>query len=57
MKLDNFGKKITNVALVIADPFSQKIWGGVAILELLPFFHQIFKILILFILYFKNYKR
>jgi hypothetical protein len=23
----------------------------------LPFFHQIFKILILFILYFKNYKR
>jgi hypothetical protein len=30
MKLDNFGKKITNVALVIADPFSKKIWGGVA---------------------------
>ena len=28
-----------------------------AILELFPFFHQIFKILILFILYFKNYKR
>ena len=27
------------------------------ILELLPFFHQIFKILILFVLYFKNYKR
>jgi hypothetical protein len=27
------------------------------VLELLPFFHQIFKILILFILYFKNYKR
>ena len=27
------------------------------ILELFPFFHQIFKILILFVLYFKNYKR
>ena len=27
------------------------------ILELLPFFHQIFKILILFVFYFKNYKR
>ena len=27
------------------------------ILELLPFFHQICKILILFVLYFKNYKR
>ena len=27
------------------------------ILELLPFFHQIFKMLILFVLYFKNYKR
>jgi hypothetical protein len=26
-------------------------------LELFPFFHQIFKILILFVLYFKNYKR
>ena len=26
-------------------------------LELLPFFHKIFKILILFVLYFKNYKR
>ena len=26
-------------------------------MELLPFFHQIFKILILFVLYFKNYKR
>ena len=23
IKLDNFGKKITNVALVIADPFSK----------------------------------
>jgi hypothetical protein len=31
------------------------IW--LPILELLPFFHQICKILILFILYFKNYKR
>jgi hypothetical protein len=27
------------------------------ILELLPFFRQIFKILILFVFYFKNYKR
>ena len=27
------------------------------ILELLPFFHQIFKMLIFFVLYFKNYKR
>ena len=26
-------------------------------LELFPFFHKIFKILILFVLYFKNYKR
>ena len=26
-------------------------------MELLPFFHQIFKILILFVLYFKNYNR
>ena len=26
-------------------------------LELFPFFQQIFKILILFVLYFKNYKR
>jgi hypothetical protein len=31
------------------------IW--VSNLELLLFFHQIFKILILFVLYFKNYKR
>ena len=31
------------------------IW--LPILELLPFFHQIFKSLILFVLYFKNYKR
>ena len=29
IKLDNFGKKITNVALVIADPFYKKIWAGV----------------------------
>jgi hypothetical protein len=30
VKLDNFGKKITNVALSIADPFSKKInWAGV----------------------------
>ena len=28
-----------------------------SILELLPFFHQIFKMLILFVFYFKNYKR
>jgi hypothetical protein len=28
-KLDNFGKKITNVALVIADPLSKKMWAGV----------------------------
>jgi hypothetical protein len=36
----------------------KKIW--LPILELLPFFHQIFKIFkiwILFIFYFKNYKR
>jgi hypothetical protein len=32
----------------------KKIW--LPILELLPFFHQIFKILILFVFYFKNYK-
>jgi hypothetical protein len=29
IKLDNFGQKITNVALVIADPLSQKNWAGV----------------------------
>ena len=31
IKLANFvfGKKITNVALVIADPLSKKIWAGV----------------------------
>jgi hypothetical protein len=29
IKLDNFGKKITNVALVIADPFYKNIWAGV----------------------------
>jgi hypothetical protein len=29
----------------------------IAVLELLPFFHQICKMLILFVLYFKNYKR
>jgi hypothetical protein len=33
----------------------KKIW--LPILELLPFFHQIFKFLILFVFYFKNYKR
>jgi hypothetical protein len=33
----------------------KKIWFP--ILELLPFFRQIFKILILFVFYFKNYKR
>jgi hypothetical protein len=29
IKLDNFGKKITNVALVIADPLSKKNWAEV----------------------------
>jgi hypothetical protein len=29
IKLYNFVKKITNVALVIADPFSKNIWAGV----------------------------
>jgi hypothetical protein len=29
VRLDNFGQKITNVALVIADPFSKKIWARV----------------------------
>jgi hypothetical protein len=29
MNLDNFGKKIINVALVIADPFYKKIWAKV----------------------------
>jgi hypothetical protein len=29
LKLDNFGQKITNVALVIADLLSKKIWAGV----------------------------
>ena len=33
----------------------KKIW--LPILKLMPFFHQILKMLILFILYFKNYKR
>jgi hypothetical protein len=33
----------------------KKIWSP--ILELLPFFHQIFKMLILFVFYLKNYKR
>jgi hypothetical protein len=33
----------------------KKIW--LPILELLPFFHQIFKMLLLFVFYFKNYKR
>jgi hypothetical protein len=33
----------------------KKIW--LPILELLPFFHKILKILILFVFYFKNYKR
>jgi hypothetical protein len=33
----------------------KKIW--LLILELLLFFHQIFKILLLFLFYFKNYKR
>ena len=33
----------------------KKIW--LPILELLPFFRQIFKILILFVFYLKNYKR
>jgi hypothetical protein len=28
-KLDNFGQKITNVDLVIADLLSKKIWAGV----------------------------
>jgi hypothetical protein len=32
----------------------KKIW--LPIMELLPFFHQILKILILFVFYFKNYK-
>jgi hypothetical protein len=29
IKLDNFGQKIINVALVIADSLSKKIWAGV----------------------------
>jgi hypothetical protein len=33
----------------------KKIW--LPILELLPFFHHFFKMLILFVFYFKNYKR
>jgi hypothetical protein len=28
----NFGQKITNVAFVIADPLSKKIWVGVSLL-------------------------
>ena len=28
IKLDNFGQKLTNVALVIADPLSKNIWAG-----------------------------
>jgi hypothetical protein len=29
MKLVNFGQKITNVALVIADLLSKKMWAGI----------------------------
>ena len=29
IKLDNFGQKITNVSLVIADPLSKKNWAEV----------------------------
>ena len=45
------------VLVVSGDRTSRNVDACLPILELLPFFHQIFKKLILFILYFKNYKR
>jgi hypothetical protein len=35
----------------------KKFWLPISILELLAFFHQILKILKLFVFYFKNYNR
>jgi hypothetical protein len=64
VKLHVFGnnsKTINNIRNLISTARSnypvilKKIW--LPILELLPFFHQIFKILILSVFYFKNYKR
>ena len=64
VKLHVFGnnsKTVNNIRNLISTGRSnypeilKKIW--LPILELLPFFRQIFKILILFVFYFKNYKR
>ena len=64
VKLHVFGnnsKTVNNIRKIISTARSnypeilKKIW--LPILEVLPFFHQILKMLILFILYFKNYKR
>jgi hypothetical protein len=49
------GGKMISTAISNYPEMLKKIW--LPILELLPFFHQIFKILILFVFYFKNYKR
>jgi hypothetical protein len=49
------GKKMISTAWSNYPEILKKIW--LPILELLPFFHQIFKILIFFVFYFKNYKR
>ena len=49
------GIKLISTARSNYPEILKKIWSP--ILELLPFFHQILKILILFVFYFKNYKR
>jgi hypothetical protein len=58
VKLQVFGYNRVNIISTARSNYPEilkKIW--LPILELLSFFHQIFIILILFILYFKNYKR
>ena len=49
------GTKMISTAWSKYPEVLKKIWLPIS--ELLPFFHQIFKILIFFVFYFKNYKR
>jgi hypothetical protein len=53
-----FGQAVSEekIFLTLANQ-KQELPLAAIFVELLPFFHQIFKILILFVFYFKNYKR
>jgi hypothetical protein len=51
-KLNMFSVYTQHLSLIVFEIKDEKYFGGIAL-----FFRQIFKILIPFVLYFKNYKR